>query len=478
MNDETKKKVNERYQRELNKGEFFWPDSIFKDAIVSLGIFVLLILLATFIGVAGEPKADPSDTTYVPRPEWYFLFLFKFLALYGQIPVIGKIEWLATVLVPSIGIGLLLFLPFIDRNKDRYYAKRAMPLGIMAIMVVDIVILTLIADIPTVAPGDANLFWKLSVWLQPYAGLVIPGVVMVALVILTQYFKNTSWQLIAWISGAGSFLMIGLTVAIVTLYASFGPKIESAGAEVAVTLVDQIFAGQDLYSVQCVECHGDNGKVTEIKGVEGLEGKIISPINGHDVLYTLNDAALAEVIAYGRPNAGMNPFGKMYNPEGLGKSEIDYIVTFMRYMWDDRFEVPPEALKPLFPPLAEGEVPSYDAHIAPIVKRYCISCHREGKENNNYWMDSYDNILQTGDNAPNLVAGDGNSILLQVIQGHAIPDPKDPNKVIINTMPPNRDLKPNIIDVFIRWIMNGMPQTAEEASKLFVAPTPVPTATP
>jgi hypothetical protein len=35
--------------------------------------------------VAGEPKADPSDSTYIPKPEWYFLFLFKFLALYGQI---------------------------------------------------------------------------------------------------------------------------------------------------------------------------------------------------------------------------------------------------------------------------------------------------------------------------------------------------------------------------------------------------------
>ena len=101
MNDETKKKINERYQHELNHGEFFWPDSIFKDLIVSLGIFVILILLATFIGVAPELKADPSDTSYLPRPEWYFLFLFKFLALYGQIPLIGKIEWLATVLTPT-----------------------------------------------------------------------------------------------------------------------------------------------------------------------------------------------------------------------------------------------------------------------------------------------------------------------------------------------------------------------------------------
>src|SRR5512133_2009109 len=116
MNDETKKKINQRYERELNRGERFWPDSIFKDVIMALGIFLVLVLLATFIGVPTDPKADPSDTSYVPRPEWYFLFLFKFLALYGQIPVVGKIEWLATVIVPSIAVALLVFLPFIDRS--------------------------------------------------------------------------------------------------------------------------------------------------------------------------------------------------------------------------------------------------------------------------------------------------------------------------------------------------------------------------
>src|SRR5512146_1140613 len=111
MNDDTKKKIKTRYERELNKGERFWPDSIFKDLIVSLGIFIVLLLLATFIGVAAEPKADPSDTSYLPRPEWYFLFLFKFLALYGQIPFIGKIEWLATVVIPGIAILVLTLLP-------------------------------------------------------------------------------------------------------------------------------------------------------------------------------------------------------------------------------------------------------------------------------------------------------------------------------------------------------------------------------
>lgn len=72
MDDESKKKVSDRYERELLKGERFWPDSLYKDLLVSLGIFVLLILLATFVGVESAPKADPSDTSYIPRPEWHF----------------------------------------------------------------------------------------------------------------------------------------------------------------------------------------------------------------------------------------------------------------------------------------------------------------------------------------------------------------------------------------------------------------------
>src|SRR5512138_3556046 len=190
MNDETKKKINERYQRELQRGEFFWPDSIFKDLIVSLGIFILLILLATFIGVPAEPKADPADTSYLPRPEWYFLFLFKFLALYGQIPLLGKIEWLATVIVPSIAVGLLVFLPFIDKSPDRYYGKRIFPIAIMGIVVVSMVTLTLMADVPT-GPTLVGT-------LQTIGGLIIPGLAYIALVLMSFVFKKTSTKVMIW----------------------------------------------------------------------------------------------------------------------------------------------------------------------------------------------------------------------------------------------------------------------------------------
>jgi mono/diheme cytochrome c family protein len=477
MNDEIKQKINERYEHELNRGERFWPDSIFKDLIVSLGIFIVLILLATFIGVAPEPKADPADTSYLPRPEWYFLFLFKFLALYGQIPVIGKIEWLATVLIPGVGVGLLTLLPLLDRSPYRHYSRRVFALTVMGTVVLDIVLLTIVASLP-VAPNAQEL--AASTTLQAIGGLWIPAAVLGLLVGMYLFKRDIFWEstrrsLPIWLTVVGSLAMIAMTVVISARAAAY-PKPEEA--EVASTLVDQIVAGQDLYSVQCVECHGDDGSVAVIEGVEGLEGEEITPINSRDVLYTITDSAMYEVIAYGRPNAGMTPFGKTYGGE-LSRSEIDHIIVFMRYMWDDRFELPAEALKPLFPPLADGEVPSYEVHIAPIVKRYCVSCHREGKDTNNYLMTSYDEILNTGDNKDkNVIAADPNGYLLQVIQETPIMDPEDPSKELIGVMPPKGHLKPDAIDAFIRWILNGMPQTAEDASKLFVAPTTQPVVTP
>ncbi len=401
MSEDYKQKTNRRYEQELQRGERFWPDSIFKDLIVSLAIFLILVLLATFIGVPAEPKADPNDSAYIPRPEWYFLFLFQMLKYFP-----GKLEWVGTAVIPGLGVLALFLLPFLDRNPSRWYARRKTAIGVMGAIVAGIVFLTVQAVVTT-PPQEEVL-------------------------------------------------------------------------EVANTLPDQILAGQDLYSIHCVECHGDDGKVTTIEGVEGLEGKEISPINSSDMMYTLNDQALADIISYGRPDAGMVPFGKANGGE-LSPSEISYAVTFMRYMWDDRSEIPAEALKPIFPPLAEGEVPSYDVHVAPIVKRYCISCHRAGKENNEFLMTSYEEILTTGDNKDNnLIAGNPDSYLLQVIQGHEIPDPEDPAETLIGIMPPSRELKPNIIDVFVRWILAGMPRTAEDAAQLSVTPAPpaVPTGTP
>jgi menaquinol-cytochrome c reductase cytochrome b/c subunit len=391
MKDEPKKSILEKYKIALQKGERFWPDSIYKDLLVSLAIFIILILLASFVGIPGEPKADPNDTAYIPRPEWYFLFLFQMLKYFP-----GKLEWLGTAVIPGIAILVLLLLPLLDRNPKRHYAKRKIALAVM--------------------------------------GGVVLG-------------------------------MIGLTIlAVVTT----PPQAETAAAG---TIPEQIALGQDLYSLNCAECHGDDGKLEIITGVEGLEGKQIVPINDSDVMYTLNDSALADVISYGRPNSGMTPFGKSYGGS-LSPTEIESIATFMRYTWDDRAVLPAGAtLASSVPALNPGEVPSYEVHIGPLVKKYCISCHRAGKTNNNYLVTSYDEILNTGDNAPVIAAGDPDSLLLHLINGQTGTDPKTGQT--IRQMPPTKLLDRQYIDMLTRWIMSGMPKTAEEAAAAATAtPTP------
>ena len=466
MSEEHKKTVLEKYKIALQKGERFWPDSIFKDLLVSFGLFILLILLATFVGVPFEPKADPSDTTYVPRPEWYFLFLFKFLALYGQIPLLGKIEWIATVIIPGVAILTLVLLPFFDKNRSRYYGNRTLALTVMALMVVSIVLLTLISNVSTTSTEGVYI----PGILQTVASLVIPGLTLIALFLLGLVFKKVARSVMVWLTGVSSGLMIIMTIATLAL----APPPVAEAVEVPGTLPEQILTGQDLYSIYCVECHGDDGSVAVIEGVKGLEGEKITPINSRDVLYTITDSAMQEVIAYGRPNAGMTPFGRAYGGE-LSTSEISYLVTFVRYSWDDRFELPPAAISSI-PALAAGEVPSYEVHIQPLTKRYCLSCHRAGKENNNYLMGAYEDMLNTGDNTPAMKAGDMNSIMIQVINGTEIKD--DKGKVIIHQMPQTKLLKPEYIDMLTRWIMAGMPNTTAEAQALSATAAPAATEQP
>ena len=391
MKEEFKEKYLLKYKQAKQKGVKFWPDIIYKDTIMSFGLFLLLVGLATFIGVASEPKADPSDTAYVPRPEWYFLFLFQMLKYFP-----GQLEWVGTTVVPVVAVLALLLLPFYDKSPFRYWTKRKLALSIMGIVVAGMVALTIVAVVTT------------------------------------------------------------------------PPQEETA--TVAGTIPEKILAGQDLFSINCVECHGPDGEGGEIIGVEGLEGVVVKSINTQDEMYTRTDDTLYNIIAFGQPSLGMVPFGKAYGGE-LSPGDIEAIVTFMRYTWDDRVEIPEEAQQAGVPTLAPDEVPSYEVHIAPTVKRYCISCHRPGKKNNNYMMGSYDEIMNSGDHAPNVIPGDLNSNLILMLHREEI-EAGGP-------MPPTKALKPDIIELFERWILGGAPNTAADAAA--VSPsgeTPAAEATP
>ncbi len=90
----------------------YFPDHFAKETAVIFVFFLLLIGLSIFGHVAMDAPADPSDTEYIPRPEWYFLFLFELLKVFE-----GRFELVGSVILPTIGILALIAVPFLDRGQ-------------------------------------------------------------------------------------------------------------------------------------------------------------------------------------------------------------------------------------------------------------------------------------------------------------------------------------------------------------------------
>lgn len=140
MDEKEKKDYLERYKKAKENGVSFFPDIIFKDAVAALLIFIVLVSLAYFLGAPTEARADPNDTTYTPRPEWYFLFLFQLLKYFP-----GKLEVIGVMVIPGLFILLLFALPFIDRGPKRHFLNRPFA-SISALLVVGgIVTLTILS---------------------------------------------------------------------------------------------------------------------------------------------------------------------------------------------------------------------------------------------------------------------------------------------------------------------------------------------
>jgi ubiquinol-cytochrome c reductase cytochrome b subunit len=97
----------------------FYPGQVLKDTIAIFLVFAALITAAVFLDVPLERMADPTDSSYVPRPDWYFLFLFQALKLFQ-----GGLEPLASVGLPTFAVLLLFAIPFLDRSPIRLWKKR------------------------------------------------------------------------------------------------------------------------------------------------------------------------------------------------------------------------------------------------------------------------------------------------------------------------------------------------------------------
>jgi ubiquinol-cytochrome c reductase cytochrome b subunit/menaquinol-cytochrome c reductase cytochrome b/c subunit len=120
----------EAYLREYsilkNEGKPFFPYAVAKDSLMAMIVILAIVFLSLMFGAELGPKADPTTTTYVPRPDWYFFFLFEVLRVMKNVP---KFTPMATIGVPTICMILLFLLPFYDRSPERRIERRPVALA-------------------------------------------------------------------------------------------------------------------------------------------------------------------------------------------------------------------------------------------------------------------------------------------------------------------------------------------------------------
>jgi cytochrome c553 len=135
----------QRYKQDVKKrGKPFYPYAMFHDTVMSLVVVSVIVGLAIIwryghiLGpLIGDP-ADPGTRTFVPRPDWYFYFLFYLLRIF---------KWpesviLATVGIPTICLILLLVLPFVDLRTERHLTRRPVAIVAAALVIVSMGVLT------------------------------------------------------------------------------------------------------------------------------------------------------------------------------------------------------------------------------------------------------------------------------------------------------------------------------------------------
>ena len=117
----------------------FFPNFLFREAVAALIIVVAIIVLATALPMKVGDPADPSDSAFKPRPEWYFMAPFYLLKLFPS-----SMEIVPTVIGPTLlFLGLIVF-PFFDKDPERSPMKRPIAMTVMAVGVIATVAFTIL----------------------------------------------------------------------------------------------------------------------------------------------------------------------------------------------------------------------------------------------------------------------------------------------------------------------------------------------
>lgn len=128
--------INEDPINPKQKTESFYPRQVLMDMAFALLLIAALGVLSYFAPMELGPKADPADTQYLPRPEWYYLPIFQWLKYWP-----GSRAFIGIVVIPLIVIALFVGLPFIDRRLERRPWKRPVAVGVFALIFLSLAVL-------------------------------------------------------------------------------------------------------------------------------------------------------------------------------------------------------------------------------------------------------------------------------------------------------------------------------------------------
>jgi len=149
MRDEDKREYLQHYQEEKKRGIPFFPNALFKDALVALAVFIALVVFSAVLGAELGEQADPSDDSFTPRPEWYFLWLFQLLKFFP-----GNMEFVGVILVPAAILLILAALPWLDRSRKRNIRSRPVVLGFVVFLIIGLVVLNLQSILESEPPRE------------------------------------------------------------------------------------------------------------------------------------------------------------------------------------------------------------------------------------------------------------------------------------------------------------------------------------
>jgi ubiquinol-cytochrome c reductase cytochrome b subunit/menaquinol-cytochrome c reductase cytochrome b/c subunit len=120
MNQREKELYLREYAIHKSHGKPFFPYAVVKDSLMACVVMAIIITMSLTLGAELGPKVNPATTTYVPRPDWYFFFLFELLRVIKPPQLVP----LATLGIPTLCMILLFLLPFYDRGAERRPERR------------------------------------------------------------------------------------------------------------------------------------------------------------------------------------------------------------------------------------------------------------------------------------------------------------------------------------------------------------------